>query len=148
MTKLGKSSGPGLSLLLDELLTVVVHLKLGDNKVGWVDWESDVLTVILDLAAVLDDDPHLTKPDLKDLAVDAALADGALDLIIAVDWEPLDAMGLLKFLGKWSAESDVLGLLIGVEVLLAALAGLGGNEWIAHVSERPQLLSLFSIERG
>ena len=109
---------------------MLVHLELGDNKVGWVDWKWDVLSVILDLAAVIDDDPHLAKADLEDLTVDAALADGALDLIIAVDWEPLDAMSLLELLGKWSGEGDVLSVLGSIEVLLAALASLGGDEMV------------------
>ena len=99
MSELRQSSLPGRLLLLDQLLAVLVHLKLRDDHIGRVKWDESGFARKLLNGHRFDGDPHGPELDSRDTAVPALeLATDDLNLIIAADREPLDAMGLLEVL--------------------------------------------------
>ena len=129
MTQLGEGILPSLLLLLDELLAVLVHLELRDDDVRRVDRDERGLAGELCDRNGLDVDPHRPELDSGDTASPAPeLTTDNLNLVIAADWEALDAVGLLEVLRERSAEGDVLLLFGGVEERLAHLAGLRRNK--------------------
>ena len=129
MSQLREGILPSLLLLLDELLTVLVHLELGDDDVRRVDRDERGLAGELCDGNGLDVDPHRPELDGGDAAGPAPeLATDDLNLVIAADGEALDAVGLLELLRERGAERDMLLLLGRVEEGLADLAGLGRNE--------------------
>ena len=124
---------------------MLVHLELCDDNVGWVDRDERGLAGELGDRNRLDVDPHRPELDGSDAAGPAAeLATDDLNLVIAADWEALDAVRLLQVLGERRAHGDVLLLFGGVEEGLADLAGLGRDERVGLHFERPKRPSLFA----
>ena len=106
---MGKDFHAASAALLDKLLTSSIHLQLCDNKVGWMNWKLNGLTVCFLVDDRVDIDTHLAKLDSCDFAFSVLIdTRGKLNFIIAVDWKSLDSVGFLKLLGKRCTKCNVL----------------------------------------
>lgn len=127
LSRLGLGSLTALSDALQDLLTVLVEVELGDDDLGGVDTEGNALAVGLLADDTLDVDNPLKTVNAGDLALTALLAstDNG-DLVVLADGERADIVLLTEFLAQRGAHDDTALAGASVEVRLARLpAGRG-----------------------
>ena len=149
MAKLSEKTLAASTAGLDKVLAVLVHLKLCNDNVAWVDGILDALAVKLLTVEAIDVDAHLAKLDISDLALTVLmLANDELDFVITADWEALDVMSLLKLLGKRCTKGDMLLVLRSVEKSLTDLTWLAGNEWVGlhHRKDQPHFTKIVALK--
>ena len=82
--------------VLDEFLTVLVHLKLCDDAVGWVEWVLNVLAILLLLCDRIDVDSHFRELKIYNLSISVLeFACDNVNFIITADWKTLNAVCFL-----------------------------------------------------
>merc|ERR1712130_95317 len=110
------------TLSLDQGLSLVVQVQLGDDNLGWVnvDWHGSTRG-LLELQ-LLDLDSELQSVNGGDLTLRTLLGtsdDG--DLVLLSDRNGLDVVLLSQFLGQWSRQQHSSLRRGGVEVSLSGL---------------------------
>ncbi|GMS86274.1 hypothetical protein PENTCL1PPCAC_8449, partial [Pristionchus entomophagus] len=129
---LGSSGG----LALDDLLSVVVELQLGDSDVGGVDSDVDGRSVRLltdDLVNVDDELLAVHAHDASRVALVVTTGDG--NLIVHSDGNGADSVLSAELLGEGSRHHLPLDVGRSGEVTLVRLSPVGGHERVLlHVT--------------
>lgn len=119
------------TLSSNQSLSVLVQVKLGDDKLGWVDVDWDGSTVGLLLGQLVNLDGEFQSVNRRDLTLLALL--GTTDnknLVLLSDWKSLDLVLLLELLGEWSRKEFSSDRRWGGEVSLSGLRSGGGNVYV------------------
>ena len=101
LTVLSLTLGLPLLVLLQDLLSVLVNLELGDDAVGWVDGDSNGGSVGLLLGDLIDMDAPSSSVDCNDLSI--SVLEGTsddLDMVSLSDWDRSLIMFALQVLGQ------------------------------------------------
>ncbi|GMR38345.1 hypothetical protein PMAYCL1PPCAC_08540, partial [Pristionchus mayeri] len=118
-------------LALDDLLSVVVELQLGDGDVGGVDSDVDGGSVGLLADDLVDVDDELLAVDAHDAAgVALVVSAGDGDLIIHSDGNGADSVLSTELLGKGSRHHLPLDVGRSGEVALVRLSPVGGHKGV------------------
>lgn len=119
------------TLSSNQSLSVLVQVKLGDDKLGWVDVDWDGSTVGLLLGQLVNLDGEFQSVNRRDLTLLALL--GTTDnknLVLLSDWKSLDLVLLLELLREWSRKEFSSDRRWGGEVSLSGLRSGGGNVYV------------------
>lgn len=119
----GAYSGAAVSLALEQVLTVLVHVQLGDDDVAGLDADGDGLAVDLLAGDAFDVDDPLATVHLDNLAFTTLVgtADDH-DFVVDADGHGAGAVLGAQLLGQRSAHDDAALMGGSVEVSLPGLA--------------------------
>lgn len=116
------------ALSLNQSLSVLVNVQLGDDELGWVDVDWDGSTAGLLLGQLVDLDGELQSVDGGDLTLLALLgASDNQDLVVLSDRQGLDVVLGAQLLGQRSGHQDTTLRGWGGEVSLSGLSSVGGH---------------------
>lgn len=116
------------TLSLDQVLSVLVQVQLGDDDLRWVDVGWDGSTVGLFLSQLVNLDSELQSVDRGNLTFLALL--GTTDnqnFVFLSDWQSLDVVLFSQFLGQRSGQEHTTFRGWGSEVSLSGLSSVRGN---------------------
>ncbi len=116
------------TLSLDQGLSVLVQVQLGDDDLGWVDVGWDGSTVRLFLGQLVNLDSELQSVDRGNLTFLTLLGTtNNQDFVFLSDWQSLDVVLFSQFFGQRSGQQHTTFRGWGSEVSLSGLSSVRGN---------------------